>query len=160
LNLWAAETSVYEGAGTALSWHGESVSSCQASGSWNGPRSTAGEEFVGPIYGSQNFQLTCDGPEGPIVAMTTVAASAGGVSVSWVPPSENVDGSPLGDLMEYRIYVGVQSGTYQEIVNVPDPAATSHFLNASPGNYYVAVTAVDIDGNESAFSNEVLKTVQ
>jgi hypothetical protein len=92
--------------------------------------------------------------------MTTVAASAGGVSISWVPPSENVDGSPLGDLLEYRIYVGVQSGAYQEIVNLSDPTATSHFLNASPGDYYVAVTAVDIDGNESAFSNEVLKIVQ
>jgi hypothetical protein len=160
LNLWAAETSVYEGAGTALSWFGEAVSNCRASGSWSGPRATTGEEFVGPIYDSQNYQLTCDGPDGPIVAMTTVAASAGGVSVSWVPPSENVDGSPLGDLLEYRIYVGVHSGTYQEIVNVPDPAATSHFLSASPGDYYLAVTAVDIDGNESAFSNEVLKTVR
>jgi hypothetical protein len=31
-------------------------------------------------------------------------------------------------------------------------------LNLAPGEYFIAATAVDADGNESAFSNEVLKS--
>ena len=71
---------------------------------------------------------------------------------------QNVDGTPLTDLAGYRIYYGTVSRTYSDMVEVTDPQTTSHTLDLTSGDYYVAMTALDLEGNESAYSNEVLKT--
>jgi fibronectin type 3 domain-containing protein len=70
-----------------------------------------------------------------------------------------VDGSPLTDLASYRIYYGTESRAYDSSVELNDPTSTSHSFPAASGEYYVSMTAVDTDGNESAFSNEILRTV-
>jgi len=80
------------------------------------------------------------------------------VALNWVAPSENVDGTPLTDLAGYRIYYGTTSGEYDGMVELNDPADTDHTLSLASGDYYVAMTALDQAGNESAYSNEVLKT--
>jgi len=46
------------------------------------------------------------------------------------------------------------------MVDVADPAVTTHSLTVVSGSYYVAMTALDGDDNESAYSNEVPKTTQ
>ena len=43
-------------------------------------------------------------------------------------------------------------------IDVIDPRASSRFVELLPGDYVFAMTAIDADGNESAFSNEVAKT--
>ena len=90
--------------------------------------------------------------------MPISVAVIGPVALSWVAPAENVDGSPLVDLNGYRIYYGDASRNYSDMVDVVNPTATSHTLSLASGDYYVAMTALDGDGNESAYSNEVLKT--
>ena len=37
--------------------------------------------------------------------------------------------------------------------------ATSYVVALPAGTYYFALTAVDVDGNESAFSNEAVGTI-
>ena len=80
------------------------------------------------------------------------------IRISWTAPTENVDGSILTDLVGYRIYYGAESRTYSDTVELMDPRATSYALDLSSGDYHVAMTAIDADGNESAYSNEVLKS--
>ncbi|MCH9688722.1 MAG: UbiD family decarboxylase [Deltaproteobacteria bacterium] len=82
--------------------------------------------------------------------------AAGGPAVLF----ENVDGSPLDDLQQYRIYVGSSPQSYDQQIEVTDPRAKSQFVALERGEYHVAMTAVDRDGNESGYSNEVVKTVQ
>ena len=94
------------------------------------------------------------------MAMTSVTVSAGGTQVSWQPPEEKIDGSPLTDLAAYRIYVGTISRSYYQEIDVKDVSKTQYFVNLSPGEYYLAMTAIDAEGNESALSNEVRKVVQ
>lgn len=58
-----------------------------------------------------------------IVLILTVPANAAKMFVTWVPPTQNTDGSPLTDLVGYRIEWGSCSasnvfGTYQAGVNV------------------------------------------
>jgi hypothetical protein len=92
--------------------------------------------------------------------MTSVQITSGGTEITWSPPTRNDDGTPLTDLAAYRIHVGTISRSYHQQVDVSDPAATRHFLELQPGEYYIAMTALDAEGNESALSNEVRKVVQ
>ena len=81
-----------------------------------------------------------------------VAAIAGTVSITWDPNTEP-------DLAGYKVHIGTSSGTYTQTVDV------GHFTgytdsSLSTGNIYVfAVTAYDIFGNESGYSNEVSTTI-
>ena len=83
----------------------------------------------------------------------------GSVTLSWQPPEQNVDGTPLTDLAGYRIHYGQQSRNYTESIPINGTARSDYSLTLSSGDYYFAMTAIDADGNESGYSNEVLKTV-
>jgi hypothetical protein len=139
-----------------LSWSSTDADSCQASGDWSGQKAVAGSQQIGPFDGASTFTLTCSGPGGSALAMLQIDR-IGSVQLSWLAPSENVDGSSLTDLAGYRIYFGSSSRTYQDSIVVNDKSATSHEFEAKSGEYYVSMSAVDTEGNESAFSNEVLK---
>lgn len=81
----------------------------------------------------------------------------------WVAPTENVDGTPLTDLAGYKIYVGETSRTYDETIDIGLPTEDVYDYDGSarePGPYFFAMTAYDADGNESALSNEVSKTLE
>lgn len=83
----------------------------------------------------------------------------GTVALRWQAPTENVDGSPLTDLAGYRIYYGSDSRSYGNTVEVLDPGSTEASFTAPSGDYYVTMTALDAEGNESAYSNEIVKAV-
>ncbi len=80
-------------------------------------------------------------------------------TLRWQSPTQNVDGSPLTDLAGYIVYWGVTSRNYTGNHNINSPATTQWDATVSPGPYYFALTALDSEGNESAYSNEVLKTI-
>jgi plastocyanin len=157
LSFGSSEDLIDQGAGVTLSWSATDASSCSASGGWSGSRGTSGSEFISGIDSSTTFTLTCSGAGGNVVEMLTVSTLSG-ISLNWVAPSENADGSALTDLAGYRIYYGTTSRNYSGMVELNDPADTSHSLSLASGDYYVAMTALDQQGNESAYSNEVLKT--
>ena len=118
----------------------------------------SGTRTVGPLTQRTTFSLNCSGEGGNAMAMISVAVTDT-VTLDWQPPTENVDGSPLMDLAGYRIYYGTASRDYTEVVAIDSGAATSHSLVLPSGSYYFAMTAIDGEGNESAYSNEVVKTV-
>jgi hypothetical protein len=160
LQLSADTKELRPGESTTLRWNGAYVSNCQASGSWSGPRGEDGSQNTGSLSSDSTYTLTCDSAQGTLVAVTSVLVTAGGTTISWQPPTENVDGSPLDDLQQYRIYVGSSPQSYDQQIEVTDPRANSQFVALERGEYHVAMTAVDRDGNESGYSNEVVKTVQ
>ena len=82
-------------------------------------------------------------------------------SMQWVAPSEREDNSPisLAEIAGYRIYYGDTQGSYPhqlEINDAYDVDVNSAELQLASGVYYVVVTAMDADGRESAFSQEVV----
>ena len=156
VTLSAADTSVDAGDTTTLTWSSTGTDSCTASGGWSGNKNTSGNEATAPVTANTTYTLTCSGPGGNAMAMIEVSAN-GLLSISWQAPTENVDGSPLTDLGGYTIYYGETSGNYTDEVSVNNPNATSFSVTLASGQYYVAMTATDVDGNESAMSNEVLK---
>lgn len=89
----------------------------------------------------------------------TPITEAGEVILAWDSPAINTDGSPLTDLGGYRVHYGTSSGVYdytQDVGNV----VTWKVTNLTAARiFYFAVTAYDISGNESMFSNEVTKII-
>lgn len=79
-------------------------------------------------------------------------------TISWAAPTSNADGSALnpGDVAGYRIYYRTDGGAYSIPVTAAG-AATSYtvtLMGVPAGRYFFAVTAYDIDGNESDYSQE------
>jgi len=157
ISLSASELTVSEGGSTTLSWTASGADTCTASGGWSGTLDTSGSRTVGPLSSGTTFSLSCSGTGGSALQMISVSV-VGPVALSWVAPTENVDGTALTDLAGYRIYYGSTSRSYSDMVQVGDPAATSHTLNLASGDYYIAMTALDAEGNESSYSNEVIKS--
>jgi hypothetical protein len=153
-----SQDGLLNGERAALSWTTTNADSCTADGSWSGDRAINGSTQVGPIDAGSTFSLTCSGQGGSALAMLKIDY-IGMVQLNWVAPSENVDGSPLTDLTGYRIYYGQSSREYDTTILATEATATSQSFQARSGEYFVSMTAVDVDGNESGYSNEVLKQV-
>jgi hypothetical protein len=141
-----------------LSWTTTDAEFCEADGGWSGSMPVDGEVQVGPINTRSTFTLNCSGPGGNALEMLNVDV-LGTVQLSWLAPSENVDGTLLTDLSGYRIYYGTTSRDYDTSILISNPFATSGSFQAISGDYFVAMSAIDEDGNESGYSNEVLKQV-
>ena len=96
----------------------------------------------------------------PISSIGSLAGS-GSVTLTWQPPTENADGSPLRDLSGYNIYVGTSSSAYEyREIRLDNPGLTAYVVeNLSPGTYYFAATAFNSSGVESSFSGEVVRIV-
>ncbi len=94
--------------------------------------------------------------------------------LQWVAPTQNRDGSELTDLDSYALVWGDTSRGYTGRLLIGDPAQTSGQFAIDPSSIdlapllpnqvvlaslFFAMTAIDADGNESAYSNEVIKAV-
>lgn len=80
--------------------------------------------------------------------LLTSFGRADSVRLSW-------EASPSTNVVAYRIYCGTNSQVYSEIVNV-SLVQTQFVALPHRGRWFFAATAVDADGVESDFSNEVI----
>jgi hypothetical protein len=88
---------------------------------------------------------------------TTVSTS---VTLAWVPPTENSNGTPITNLAGYKIHYGTASADYTQTVSVANAGLTRYVVDNLPsGTYYFAITAYNASGTESALSQEVATTV-
>lgn len=87
-------------------------------------------------------------------------ASPVSATLSWMPPTENSDGSVLTDLASYRVYIGSSPTSLQPLVVISNPGLARYVIDGlAPGHYYFAMTAVDARGVESALSQVVDATL-
>jgi hypothetical protein len=85
----------------------------------------------------------------------------GSATLSWQPPTQRTDGSPLVDLAGYRILYGTSSSNLSNRVTLNNAGLTSYVIeNLSQGTWYFAMTAFDAAGAESDQSNVGSKTIQ
>ncbi len=93
------------------------------------------------------------------VTVTAAAAGASSVSLTWVAPTENSDGTPLQDLKGYKIHYGTESQDYTAAISVDNPTLTTYLVDNLPaGKYFFAVTAYNAQGIESSPSDEIAAT--
>jgi hypothetical protein len=94
----------------------------------------------------------------PQFAINVVAAEpvTHSVTLSWLPPMQNEDGSALTNLAGYRIVYGTKSGEYSKSIAVATAGLTRFAVeNLDSGNYYFALIAVNSQGIASTQSQEV-----
>jgi hypothetical protein len=84
-----------------------------------------------------------------------VQVGTSSLTLSWTPPTQNEDGTPLTNLAGYRIRFGMQSGNYTGVINLDNPGLTSYVLGGlAAGTYYIVISAYNQNGVESSYSNE------
>jgi hypothetical protein len=71
-----------------------------------------------------------------------------GVDLDWTAAE------PADQVEKYLVYYGPKSHAYEAVKDVGLSTSTSMTTLSSNVNYYFSVVAVDVDGNETVFSNE------
>lgn len=124
---------------------------------------TPGEEDVG-LWEDIVIAVSdgLDTAELPAFSITVHAPDAvrGSATLSWQPPLERVDGSPVGPLEGYRIMYGRTPRNYMWSAEISNPSITRFVVdNLTPGRWYFAITVRTADGLESEPSAEVSKRI-
>lgn len=87
-------------------------------------------------------------------------ARAGEATLSWTPPTQRTDGSPLTNLAGFKAYYGTSPTTLTTVVDIPGPLVTQRVITGlSPATWYFAMTAYDATGLESDKSPTVSKVI-
>ncbi len=80
--------------------------------------------------------------------------------VSWIPPTQNTDNSTLNDLNGFKIYFGTFPGEYENTITINNAGLSSYLVeNLGSSDWFFVVTAINSSGIESAYSEEVFKTI-
>jgi len=107
------------------------------------------------------FLISCGG--GSSVDPAPVDPAPDTITISWIAPTtyDDFENSylPPNEIGSYNIYLGYSSKNYFLITPVDGTITTYQLNNLSPNTYYVAITTLDINGIESAFSEEKSKTI-
>jgi len=82
------------------------------------------------------------GPTAPVTAMA---------SLSWVPPTQNRDGSQLTNLAGYNVYYGTDPSALTQTIQVSNAGALGYVVTglATHTTWYFAVTSYTSSGEES-----------
>lgn len=92
--------------------------------------------------------------------ITVTQVANGTATISWVPPTQNTDGSALTDLGGYRIYHGTSQNNLSQMVELTNAGLTSYTVqNLSPATWYFSMRAFRTNGTESEPSNIASKTI-
>lgn len=84
----------------------------------------------------------------------------GQATLSWNPPTENANGSPLTDLAGYRLYYGRNQNNLSQVVVVSNPGLTRYVVeNLTQARWFFSMTSVNSEGTESLRSELVSKTI-
>jgi hypothetical protein len=82
------------------------------------------------------------------------------VTLSWQPPTQNTNGSPITDLAGYMIHYGTAPADYKQVARIQNAGLTRFVLdNLAKGTYYFAISAYNTNGLESELSGEVMATL-
>ena len=139
-----------------ITWSAPGAERCVASGGWQGERTASGDFVTSPLGESTTFSLSCEAGNASAVAM--VAVEVADLTLAWAAPTENVDGTALTDLQGFFVYWGDASREYIGKLRL-EASAREWQIDLPAGDYHFALTAVDSEGDESAYSNEVRRRV-
>ncbi len=82
-------------------------------------------------------------------------------TLNWSAPSTRADGTPLplSEIDGYRIYMGASETDLVPVMDINDGSVNRYTLDSlGAGIHYFSVTAYDMDGNESAHSNVIMRS--
>ena len=96
----------------------------------------------------------------PTFTIQVVATTAGTVTLSWMPPTQNQDGTALTDLAGYKVYWGTSQGNYPHSATLTNPGLATYVVEQlTPATWFFVITSLNAGGTESVFSNMASKNV-
>ena len=88
------------------------------------------------------------------------SAAMGSAFMTWTPPTENEDGTPLTDLAGFEVLYGRELGQYDYSKTLPNPGLTTYMVEElTGGKWYFTVIAYDFAGNKSRKAVAVSKMI-
>jgi hypothetical protein len=85
---------------------------------------------------------------------------AGAVTLMWVAPTGNTNGTPLTDLAGYHIHYGTNKDNLTQMIDLAGTSTNEYEVSGlAPGTYYFAISAYTSAGVESAESDVGYKTI-
>ena len=129
-----------------------------ATGELSGVASNGAEgEYGGIRISVTDGQLSSSTPD---FSIRVTQSALGSVTLTWTPPTQNSDGSPLADLTAYKVYYGTSQGNYPNEIRIDNPGISSYVVdNLVPDTYYFVSTTMNSLGVESDYSNVATKVV-
>ncbi len=125
-------------------------------------------DFSDAASSQSNMQFTVTGlvfPGAPVI--TNAQGANGEITVTLVAPTMNNDGLPLTNLVQHSLFVSpTPGGPYAAAGSVVSavPGATYQFVHNGPFTWYdsycYVARAIDSDGGESVYSNEMCAVAQ
>lgn len=86
----------------------------------------------------------------PAFSLTVAQTASGSVTLSWVAPETNTNGTPVTNLAGYRIYYGTSSTALTQSVTVAGPGMTNYVIdNLAPGTWYFSIASYNSNGVDS-----------
>jgi hypothetical protein len=96
----------------------------------------------------------------PAFSIAVNQSASGSATLSWIPPTQNADGSALTNLAGYRIYYGTNSSVLNMSVQVSNPGISTYVIsNLPPATWYFTIKAYNSVNVESDFSKQVSKKI-
>jgi hypothetical protein len=110
--------------------------------------------------GSGTSTTTTGGSSGTTAPPTSTPTSSTVVTLDWVAPTQNSNGTPITGLAGYKIHYGTASEDYTQVVSISNPSLSRYVMDSlSSGTYYFAITAYNAQGIESPLSGEITTTL-
>ena len=120
------------------------------SGSTTSGSTTSGSTTAG--------STTTAGAAGSTAPTTLVAGTS--LTLGWVAPTQNSNGTPITELAGYKIHYGTTSQDYTKVVAVSNPSISRYVLDSlASGTYFFAIAAYNSKGIESTLSGEISATL-
>ena len=92
----------------------------------------------------------------PAFAIAVTEVGTKSATLSWKAPTSNSDGTPVTNLVGYRIYYGTSATALTHSITINTVGVTTDVVtDLIPGTYYFALMAVNRAGIESKLSNVV-----
>lgn len=93
-------------------------------------------------------------------AIAVVAEGSGAASLSWLPPTQNTDGSALNDLAGFVILYGYSPDDLPQSIRIDNPSVSTYVVDGlTSGQWYFAVQAVNASGARGVTSGLATKTI-
>ncbi len=96
----------------------------------------------------------------PAFVIAVNQSANGTATLSWMPPAQNTDGSPLTNLAGYHLYYGTSATSLNKSVRISNPSVSTYVVtDLSPATWFFSVKAYTSANVESDFSKKVSKTI-
>jgi hypothetical protein len=94
----------------------------------------------------------------PAFPISVTQSGSASVTLSWMAPTQNTNGSTLTNLAGYTIYYGTSANQMNRSIRIANPGTTRYVVsNLSPGTWYFSIasfTTADVQSAGSAVASE------